>query len=485
MNSIKKHLALGLFYAAAILYAGCLPEEDLKWSDDGSVGLLSVEEGLYVVDGETGELKQIAEDLSCPWPDISGDGKTIVYCQVKMVADLDEGLALLDAAEVKMIEDYAGRAATAVVGKGGIEGMAAAEKKVQSSEHFGRWVGRYMCEKGPEDALLILGQEWTQNAKEAQLPYYEILITNADGEETQVVTRRVFETADLRLSPGGKNVAYLVADPETGGDEETETYYLFVASVQGAVKKMLVGERLAILGHDWRPDGQVVAYISADGPTYTESPVFGTLRERIVADSAGALLSTESGAEGRLGGVGCSMPAKNMVSTFFFAFARVQYGPGGRIFFPGADLRLPMLLDDDHDPQWSVYCYDTTTGAAVNVLPAKVISETSGFDNLSPTVFSLSPDGRKLLLVMEGNRFATYEPGAGLTSLKVPMKADEGFEDGLEFMPAWKGSAEVSFIVSDKSHFDIGGAAKAIGTLDDRGDFSVLSKSWPQFELLK
>ncbi len=134
MVSIKRNLGLGLFYLAAVLYAGCLPEESLKWSDDGSVGLLSVDEGLYVVDGETGELDQIVPGKVEPWPDISADGKTIVYCQKKTAASLADGLNLLNPREVQMIVQAAQSAANAIVEKGGIDALSESEKKLLESE---------------------------------------------------------------------------------------------------------------------------------------------------------------------------------------------------------------------------------------------------------------------------------------------------------------------------------------------------------------
>jgi len=457
----------------------------LKWSDDGSVGLLSVKEGLYVVNGETGEVERIVDGYVEPWPDISADGKTIVYCQKKTAPSLAAGLQLLEEREVRMIERYAQRAAQEIIDKGGYRSNTPSEKEQLPSEDFGEWVTAYICEKGPEDALIILGPDWVEENRHGSLPYFEMVMTNMDGEESQVVTRSVFQMADLRLSPKADNVAYLVPSPDAA--KEDQVFSLLAASVEGSEKKMLVGERVSVQGHDWRSDGQAIVYINASEPVRTEGSVFATLCERIVADSAGNLLAGEAADEpGALAAVDCLRPAKELASTFFFMFSKVQYVPGGRIFFCSAEMKLPASLLNEEEPEWSVYCYDTTIGLVANVLPAKIAAQVRGYDGFSMTMFSVSPDGRKLLLPMEDNRFAIYEPAAGPDSLKIPLDEDEGFDsDGAKLLPAWKGNNEISFIVSDKSHFDIGGAPKAVGTLDDRGEFSVLSGSWPEFELLK
>ncbi|MFC1636825.1 hypothetical protein ACFL5Z_18525 [Planctomycetota bacterium] len=50
MNNHKTTLSLVAFFAIVMFFVGCLPETSLKWSDDGSVGLLMrVNDGLYLV----------------------------------------------------------------------------------------------------------------------------------------------------------------------------------------------------------------------------------------------------------------------------------------------------------------------------------------------------------------------------------------------------------------------------------------------------
>ena len=42
MNNRIKSLGLIGFYIVACFFVGCIPEDSLEWSDDGSIGLLRV-----------------------------------------------------------------------------------------------------------------------------------------------------------------------------------------------------------------------------------------------------------------------------------------------------------------------------------------------------------------------------------------------------------------------------------------------------------
>jgi hypothetical protein len=80
VNNHKITCGLVAFYAAAIFVVGCIPEMSLEWSEDGSVGLLLVDGGLGLVDGKTGELAPVAENVGL-LPDISKDGTLIAYSE--------------------------------------------------------------------------------------------------------------------------------------------------------------------------------------------------------------------------------------------------------------------------------------------------------------------------------------------------------------------------------------------------------------------
>jgi len=54
------NLALVVVYIAVMFLIGCFPKDSLQWSADGSAGIYSKNGALFIVDGNTGSLTQIA-----------------------------------------------------------------------------------------------------------------------------------------------------------------------------------------------------------------------------------------------------------------------------------------------------------------------------------------------------------------------------------------------------------------------------------------
>ncbi|MHC4166216.1 MAG: hypothetical protein ACYSWQ_04610 [Planctomycetota bacterium] len=103
MNNRKATYGLTAFYIAAVFVMGCIPEESLEWSDDGSIGLFGSEKGLALIDGKTGKLTVVVKANVGPLPDISKDGSLIAYSESVDCNSLPEALKLLPPGQVKMI----------------------------------------------------------------------------------------------------------------------------------------------------------------------------------------------------------------------------------------------------------------------------------------------------------------------------------------------------------------------------------------------
>jgi hypothetical protein len=155
------------------------------------------------------------------------------------------------------------------------------------------------------------------------------------------------------------------------------------------------------------------------------------------------------------------------------------------MFFSGTQLSLPTSTKDE--PRWSVFCYDSVTATVADVLGGRV-PHYSG-ELIGTSQFSLSPDGKKVLLSMPKNRFLIYRFSDGSTLF--PLNESEEFgEDIPSFLPAWKGNDEISALVSEGSRFlnkdkEEPHHRKEIVIFGADGQFRrVLSESWPD-ELLK
>ncbi|HUW19563.1 MAG TPA: hypothetical protein VMW16_09695 [Sedimentisphaerales bacterium] len=480
MNNHRMSYLFVACYAAAAFIAGCIPEDSLQWSQDGSVGLLRIQSSLYLVDGQSGELTEIAQANIAPWPDISRDGNMVAYCQEAESPNLSEGLKVLPEGQVKMIQHWAGQMEKEILNSGGlVDGkFPLPEKGLLVPDDYGNWVIRYMCEKADKDFLNKLGKGEIEKAKQKQLRYMQIIAapTRAPGEG-RVVATSLFKAMATRLSPDGKFVAYLMHTLRGEINNTLEEYGLYVASLDGTVKAMLVSDRVAV-SYDWREDGRAIAYMTA-GTGYDESLVLGTIQQRTVVDESGNLVKQPVPAykQGSAGTHTCIAGEKDLAGILFHPWMKVQYGQSGRIFFSSATLSLPLGSMDE--PGWSLFCYDSVTRSVANVLPT-IASDLVG-QNVD--VFALSPDGKSVLLPMEKNRFGIYTFSDG--TRKVPIEEAEAFGNELGLAPAWKGNNEISGLVAENSHFLVKKGKqkhhrREIVVLGADGKLrQVLSRNWP------
>jgi hypothetical protein len=455
MNNRKMACGLLAFYAAVAFVAGCIPEMSLEWSEDGSIGLLRIEGGLALIDGKTGELNKVAEANVGLLPDISKDGNLIAYSEKVDCNNLSEGLKLLPPGQVKMIEHYAEQMKKNILDSRGLtsDRFPFPEEGLLLPNDYRNWAIRYLCENADKKFLEILGNEGIEKGKQKAISYFQVVVVPRENPaKKRVVTANVFTTMATRLSPDAKSVAYLMHTQEGQVSNAFEEYGLYVASLETAVKAMLVDSRVAV-GYDWREDGKAIAYLSADSKDLShDEAVLGTINEKMVADANGNLLAEpmQLPEHGSPGTHICTGKTAQLVSTFFYPWSKVQYGLDNRIFF--SSFIVPLPASKREQPRCSLFCYDPLTATITDVLPLSVSSHTSQ-QVFSISQFALSPDGKYVLLPIKHNRFIIY--ALGTDSMEIPIPEEEGFgeEELPEMPPSWKSSNDISFLVSENSHF--------------------------------
>jgi hypothetical protein len=486
MSNRIKSFGLVAFYVAVIFLAGCFPEDSLQWSEDGSIGLLRIEETLYIVDGNTGELTEVEKPYVSILPDISDDGKLIAYCQVVKCSNPLEDLKMLPPGQVKMIKYYAEQTKNNILDAGGLTDgkFPFPEEGLLLPHEYRNWAIRYLCENADGKLFEVLGKEGIEKGKEEEFGYFQIVVAQARApEKKRIAATSIFHIVATRLSPDGKSVAYLMHTQKGEVNNAFEEYGLYVASLDSDIKAMLVDPRVAI-SYDWRPDGKAIAYISADPKDLRpEQPILGTLEERTVADANDKLLAeaTESGERGSAGTHKCTGKTLELAGVIFNPWLKVVYGAGGRLFFSSAVLTLPISTRDE--PRWSLFCYDPVTATIADVLPVSVSNYAS--EAVEVLMFSMSPDGKNVLLPTKDNRFIRYT--LGTDSMEVPIGEEEGYgdENVSAFLTAWKGNDEISCMVSEKSRFltkdkEEPHKREEIVILGADGKFRrILSESWP------
>ena len=487
MINRRKKLGLVAIYAVVIFIAGCIPEVVLEWSEDGLVGLLRVDGELYVIDGKTRELTEVVKGDIGLLPDISKDGELITYSEVIECDSLSEGLALLPPGQVQMIKYYAEKTKKNILNaRGLVDGkFPFPEEGLLLPEDYRNWAIRYLCENPDSELLEVLGSEGVEKGKEISISCSMVVVApSKNPAKKRIVAVSVFSIITTRLSPDSKSVAYLMHTQEGEVSNASDEYGLYIASLDTDIKAMYVDSPVAI-GYDWREDGKAIAYLSADSRSLTDDLILGTLSEKVVVDANGSLLAKpmDIPEHGSAGTHRSTSKTDELAGTVFYPWFKVEYGRDNRIFFSGFDLPLPVSKRDE--PGCSVFCYDPVTGTVVDVLPLSVSSYTSQ-QIFSISLFSLSPDGRRVLLPIEHNRFIVYT--LGTDSMEIPIPEEEGFgeEEIPTLAPSWKGNNEFSFLVSGKSKFlpePKGGEdqddREQIVVLGTDGKSWILSENWP------
>ena len=476
MNKSIANCMLLMAYGAVVLLAGCFPEDSLDWSADGSVGLLRTGEALYLVDGQTGKLTLVEGESVMPWPDLSRDGAQIAYSGEATCPTLAEGWRTLPASQRKMIENDVQSLREQILSDAltVTDFNDVPDSAFRYDTPYRAWVVRTLCENADEALTRKLGRELLQQGKRSKLECNVlVIVSRTDLSRKKILVTSAMPIFRPRFSPDGKSVAYLVV--EAGENMDMGPAHLFVASLQEGMPAVYVASRVAF-GFDWRKNSQALAYLQQEGG----DTILGVIFERQVRDGNGTLLEEMSAdASGNpLEIHHCTGQTRQLVGTLFDPLVKVAYGAGERLFFSSASGRIPT--SDLDEPKYMLFCYDFVTGTVVEVLPA----EAPAYVGQAVDFFSLSPDGRRVLLPMPNNRFAIYT--FGTKSPEVPVLETEQFgEDLPKFLPSWRGNDRITCLVSEESHFltsDEGQPhrRKEVVMLDATGKYqSTLSADWP------
>ena len=486
MSNRKITCCLVAFYIAISFLAGCIPEDSLQWSADGSKGIYSKAGALFVVDGNTGSLTQIApKESTAIWPAISPDGSQFAYGQIIKVDDFNGVFKLLSPTQAKEIKEHAEILKQKILNDG-IKDANLPSLEDYSNEQHTAWVDRYLIEKANNQLAHKIGLEIIKKTKEKGLTYYQLVIApTADPNGKKILTISSQPLWRILFSPDSKFVAY-VSDRITGKEFEVG-FDLYLACLSKNINAAFVASAVSI-GYDFRPDSRAIAYLEPEDKNFKDQKIVpGSLFEKTIIDPNGQfLVSTEKiDSNDSQMKYTCSGPTKAYAGVVYCSWMKVAYARDSRIFFSSTKISLPSSkLDTDNG---SVFCCDTLTGAVSDILPQIAIDFTQGNYHL----FTLSHDSRKILFPGKKNTFGIYALGPDIESSKILVDANEGFgEDAPPKLAAgWKGSNQISCLVSEKSHYltndpNTPHHRKEIVILDTEGKLvRILSKDWPD-ELL-
>jgi len=476
-------------YVAAVFFIGCIPEDTLQWSADGSTGIYSKGGALYIVDGNDGSLTQIApEETTTLWPAISPDGRFIAYGEKIAVEDFAEALNILPPSQVKILQIHAAIVKESIQSKGSVELSSKGVLK-SYNEEYRSWIVHYLFKKLDTDGAITkkLGTEAVEKTLKEPLNYYRLILTQSDDlNKKTVIATSILNIWKISFSADSSLIAYVTN--RINGDVFEYGFDLYVASPARQIPAALVAKAVAI-GCDFRPDGRAVAYIKPEKEEFEDQDFLpGSLVEKIIADPNGKLIVEPANPEKETTFAThvCTGSVKELAGILYCSWMVVKYDGSNRIFFSTAKMSLPSSKIDEEKN--SLFCCDTLTGAVSEILPETALDFTQG----NCYLFALSQDGRKILLPGNKNTLGIYALGQELDSSKILIDKNESFGDDSppKLVAQWQGLGQISCLVSEKSHYltkdtNTPARRKEVVILDDDGNLKqILSKDWPD-ELLK
>jgi len=494
----KKNLIrflLAASYIAAAFIAGCFPKDSLQWSKDGSKGIYSKAGALFIVDGNTGSLTQVApKDTTTTWPAISPDGSLIAFGQVIKVDNFNNALKQLPQNQTKLIETHAEILKQKILAEGIKDGNfpfigkpVATDNGPKDSfdEQHVVWVQRYLVENADKRIAEKIGPQLIDKTKSKALTYFRFVYApTADPNSQKILATSEQTLWRIRFSPDSRLIAF--GQDRIFGSAWDVGYDLYIVSLTDNLPPAFVAPAVAF-GYDFKSDSRAIAYIKPEDESfYTQKAALGSLVERTIIDPNGRLLVSPENIDGNdsVKMFACTGKAEELAGLMYHPWMRASYAAEDRIFFASVKMSLPY--DIAGEEKTTIFCHDLLTHAVSEIAP-RVPEVWQG--NLY--LFTLSHDSRKILIPGKKNILALYVLGPDLDKTKVIVDTNESFGDDSppKLVAQWKGLDAFSCLVSEKSHFltddpNTPQRRKEIVILNTEGKLvKILSKDWPD-ELL-
>ncbi len=435
--------------AGLLAAAGCLPEEKVFWSPDGRRAVIMAPDGLYLCDGEGALSPRVTgKATGVAW--LPDSKRLVVAREQPPLKTWKDVAAFVGEADAKVIMEGAAKLRQEFLAYQGEPGKF--EPKIFEETALSRVVlmGMYLRDNLAEGLPEKLGPEKWKDVQGLEAAVYSLEVGEVDGAavEFQAPVRLLHPPVNLRVSPDGRNVAYVTNTVLPKGG-----WALFVASLGGGLPR-LVAENVALFA-DWSADGRFLAYARATGPGPASEGTLrlGTISRRMVCDAEGKILQTFEN-------------ATDLAGLIFQDDLKVRCLRDGRVLFAAASVQLPSTAAD-MPTRMTLFAVDPQRPATlVAVLPRSAEAEVPQAANY----FEVSPDQQRVSIPgPQGVAVVTLATGAVEEAL-----AEGGYS--VFFVPTWRSPKELCFAVEKGAK--LGSPNRREVVLWSSGGARLLSKTW-------
>jgi dipeptidyl aminopeptidase/acylaminoacyl peptidase len=476
-----RSLAVCLVIAAAAM-PGCLPQKSAVWSPDGSRLAVIGAAGVIVADPAG---KVLAEPFA-PETELAAwlpDNRTLLVARKAQVSRWADVAAVLPEDTRKEYEALAERTfddlktyrgtwadlqdeinqkkdAAAVLEEHNLLAAATLVRK-----HNSNHLGAILLRMGEEhrDALKQFMGEGAKSLDETKVDIWSLETFDAGAEKPQPV-KMLLRTLDpifeIRISPGGKAIAFTVT-PDSGLGKASADTTLYVVASDGNAPPYPVAEGVSAYP-DWTPDGQnlVFARTNSTGPVGKDEVRLGTISRRRVCGPEGAPLAALDAVQ-------------DLAGTLFQPLMQVRCLPNGNILFGAIEAHLPTTAKDLQAKPALFEVSPTEPVAARRVFPPQSASEASE----GVTYFEVSPGGTRAAAYMPDGKIFVITLASGESQTitgAAPFVKDKG-PPGV--IPVWRNAEELCFAFPAGS--PQAGEKRGELVLWSAAGQRVISKDWP------
>jgi len=438
--------------------SGCVVEERVWWSPDGSVAAVDGRPGLRLMRPDGALTKPILDGSIhsvCWLPDGSG----LVVARALEVATWDEAKPLLPKEEVQAIE-----AAASIVPAllrtlramdqlpedgGGFFRPPTDELKLWAVFHFACARDRHgdamqaairanglgcLDLRGSRDRKDLsddeVAEEWRELQKEKMEVWDLSVMPIANGAAAGPVRSLLRSVRPLSFpvaSPRGEWVAVRL-----GGANAFESVFMSPAQTHPSLVAIdLKSERRVEVADNvssnpvWLADGVSLAYVTAESGASGPAGIKTLRRKTLVADGPDTMKAGED------------TPLMMGLFPTVGAGTRLAALPGDRLLVPAAELTLPFRSDTESPPRARLYIVDAAVNSKAPPVPVNTAANALP-ENLGS--FAVSPDGTRAAVVEHAsNAVAVVDLATGRVD---PVVAATG-NAKCGTLPAWRNDREL------------------------------------------